>query len=95
MNDICCQYNLPNPLLLLKNPPSQEDFKAGVKLKVLDYWKRKHRSDAAQLGKASFVFFKPIYMSLRQPHLLWTTCCGNSYELNKASIQAEFLLGCF
>ena len=34
-------------------------------------------------------------MSLLKPHLLWTTCCGNSYELNKASIQAKYLSGRF
>ena len=91
MKDVCYQYNLPTPLLLLKNPPSQEEFKAEVKLKVLDYWQRKLRNNAAQLEKASLAFFKPSYMSLIKPHILWTTCCGNIYELNKASIQAKYL----
>ena len=43
----------------------------------------------------TLAFFKPIYRSLIQPHLLWTTCYGNSYELNKASIQAKYLSGRF
>ena len=34
-------------------------------------------------------------MSLSRPHLLWTTCHGNSYELNKATIQAKYLSGRF
>ena len=95
MNGICYQYNLPDPLLLLKNPPSQKEFKTQVKLNVLDYWQIKLRNDAAQLEKASLAFFRPVYMSLLKPHLLWTTCCGNNYELNKASIQAKYLSGRF
>ena len=64
MNGICYQYNLPDPLLLLKNPPSQKEFKTQVKLNVLDYWQIKLRNDAAQLEKASLALFRPVYISL-------------------------------
>ena len=92
---ICYQYSLPTPLLLLTNPPSQDDFKHTVKQKVLDFWQSKLRMDAKKLENSSLAFFKPAFMSLSRPHLLWTTCHGNSYELNKATIQAKYLSGCF
>ena len=34
-------------------------------------------------------------MSLSKPHLLWTTCGDNTYELNKACVQAKYLSGRF
>ena len=33
--------------------------------------------------------------SLDKPHLLWRTCGANSYELNKATVQAKLLSGRF
>ena len=95
IREICYQYNLPTPLLLLNNPPSRKEFKETVKLKVLDFWQAKLRAEAKKLENASLAFFKPAFMSLSKPHLLWTTCQGNSYELNKATIQAKYLSGRF
>ena len=95
VREICYQYNLPTPLLLLNNPPSRKEFKETVKLKVLDFWQAKLRAEAKKLENASLAFFKPAFMSLSKPHLLWTTCQGNSYELNKATIQAKYLSGRF
>ena len=37
MNGICYQYNLPDPLLLLKNPPSQKRVQDTSEADVLDY----------------------------------------------------------
>ena len=34
-------------------------------------------------------------MSLLKPHPIWTTCGANSYETNKACIQAKYLSGRF
>ena len=70
-------------------------LKEVVKQKVLDYWQSKLRTDAKKLENSSLTFFKPAFMSLSRPHLLWTTCHGNSYELNKATIQAKYLSGRF
>ena len=90
---LCFQYNLPNPLLLLQNPPEKVNFKKEVKSKVLDYWQRKYREDALKLS--SLVYFKPEFMSLSTPHPVWTTCGSSVYEVNKACIQAKFLSGRF
>ena len=90
---LCFQYNLPHPLLLLSDPPPKEAFKNSVKLNVQDFWQAKLRLDADELS--SLAYFKPQFMSLSKPHLLWTTCGNNTYELNKACIQAKYLSGRF
>ena len=90
---LCFKYNLPHPLLLLADPPTKAPFSHRVRLSVLDFWQTKLRQEAAQLP--SLKFFKPQYMSLSQPHPLWTTCGSNRYELNKACCQAKYLSGRF
>ena len=90
---LCFQYNLPHPLLLLTDPPSKAEFKNLVRQNVLDFWQSKLRAAAAPLP--SLKYFKPQFMSLSSPHPLWTSCGDNSYELNKACIQAKYLSGRF
>ena len=93
IKNLCFQYNLPHPLLLLTDPPEKQHFKKTVKLNVLDFWQAKLRTDVSLLP--SLKYFKPEYMSLDKPHPLWSTCGSNSYELNKACIQAKYLSGRF
>ena len=95
IKELCFKYNLPHPLLLLADPPTKNSFRNLVHLNVLDFWQQKLRSDAEPLFKASLKYFKPQFMSLSKPHLIWTTCDNNSYELNKACIQAKYLSGRF
>ena len=59
----------------------------------MDFWQSKLRAAAAPLP--SLKYFKPQFMSLSSPHPLWTSCGDNSYELNKACIQAKYLSGRF
>ena len=92
---LCFQYDLPHPLILLEDPPSKSQFGRKVRLHVLDFWQIKLRQDAAPLQLSSLKFFKPRYMSLSKPHILWTSCGSNTYELNKACIQAKYLSGRF
>ena len=88
---LCHQYFLPHPLLLLQHPPDMESFKKTVKLNVLDFWRRKITSEAAQLD--SLLYFHPKYMSLQTPHPLWTSCSSNPYEVQKAVVQSRMLSG--
>ena len=86
-------YGLHHPLTLLHEQPEKEAFKNKVKLSVQEYWQEKLRREAEPLD--SLCYFNPKYMSLSQPHPLWTTCGSNSYEVNKACIQAKYLSGRF
>ena len=91
IRNLCLQYDLPHPLDFLKTPKTKENFKKLVRSKVIDYWEKKLREEAAPL--TSLVYFKPCYMSLSKPHAIWTTARENPYEVAKAVIQARMLSG--
>ena len=88
---ICLQYNLPHPLILLKNPPQVEAFKKLAKSKVIDYWEDQLRSEAAILP--SLQHFNPYFHSLTQPHPLLSTPGSNPHEISKAIIQCKMKSG--
>ena len=91
IRDTCLQYNLPHPIVLLNNPPSKEQFKKMVKSNVISYWESKLRSEAEMLP--SLVNFNSNFMSLTQPHPIWTSAKSNPHEVAKAVQQARFLSG--
>ena len=88
---LCKQYSLPSPLFLLANPPPKSSYKSLVKKRVVDFWQHKYRSDAQEMD--SLKYFKPQYMSLLQPHPLWSTCLDNPYEVNKSIAVAKMMSG--
>ena len=91
IRDICIQYHLPHPLLLLDSPPPKPVFKKLCKLKVGEYWHAKLRCSSLELQ--SLKYFKPSFLSLSQPHPIWSSLNGNPYETVKARCQAVFLSG--
>ena len=90
---LCILYGLPSPLSLLEFPLSKHSYKSLVKSKVVDYWETLLRGEAAKLQGSSLRYFKPQFMSLTKPHLLWRTCGSNPYEVHKAVTQARMLSG--
>ena len=84
---------MPHPLKLLDFPPSKDDLKKLATARVIDYWETKLRGEAALLP--SLQNFKPEFMSLKTPHLIWKTVGSNPYEVSKAMQQVRFLLGCY
>ena len=83
-------YLLPDPLLLLQNPPSKEYWKKMCLSKILDHWEVKFRAEAASLP--SLQYFKPEFMSLSKPHPIWTLP-ENSHEVLKATTVAMMISG--
>ena len=75
----------------MQNPQSKEAYKTMMKKQVLSYWESKLRLDAESLP--SLKNFKPNYMSLAKPHLIFTSAGLSPYEVRKASIQARMLSG--
>ena len=67
IRELCLLYSLPHPLNLLNHPMKKEHYKKLVKSRVIDYWEKILRSEAASLN--SLTFFKPKYMSLTTPSL--------------------------
>ena len=91
IRDLCLQYSLPHPLVLLKNPIPKAKYKTLIKKAVQCYWQERLCADAASL--VSLSFFRPSFMSLSKPHPLWATASSNPYEVNKAVVQAKMLSG--
>ena len=90
----CYTYNLPHPLILLKNPISKDAFKNLIKTNITDFWQTKLRAHSATLEEKSLKFFKPQYMSLSHPHPMWKTAV-TSYQVNKCVTVARMLSGRF
>ena len=93
IRELCYMYGLPHPLALLQEHPDKEAFKLKIKLNVHEYWHAQLCKEAEPL--LSLSYFKPKFMSLAKPHPLWTSYGSNSYEVNKACVQAKFLSGRF
>ena len=87
---VCTLYNLPDPLLVLQEAPSKDTWKIGCKAKVMSYWEKELRGQAELLP--SLKYFKPEFMSLKQPHTLWTLP-ESCYEVKKAHIVATMISG--
>ena len=90
IRSLCFTYNLPHPLLLLRDPPPKEQFKRLLKNNITDYWQSKLRANSAALS--SLQFFKPQFMSLQRPHPMWSSA-ATSYQVNKCIVTARMLSG--
>ena len=91
IRDLCLMYGLPHPATILEHPSSKSTFKTMVKKKVISFWETKLRQEAEPLD--SLTYFKPQFMSLTAPHPLWLTAGSSSYEVAKATVQANMLSG--
>ena len=92
IRDLCYTYGLPNPLILLDQPPTKDTFKQLLKTNVADFWQSKFREKARPLQLSSLRYFKPAYMSLLRPHPLLATS-AHSYDVNKMVVQLRMLSG--
>ena len=93
VRNICIQYNLPSPITLLQHPLNKYSYKKLIKSRVIDFWETHLRAEALELREHSLKYFKAEFMSLSKPHLLWSTCGSNPYEIHKSVIQARMLSG--
>ena len=93
IREICLMYDLPSPTTLLLMPPTKCMYKKLVKSKIIDYWESKLRGEALILKENSLKYFQADFMSLTTPHLIWSTCGSNPYEVHKAVIQAKIISG--
>ena len=66
IRDLCLQYNLPHPVVLLQSELTKHQLKVLMKKAVISFWEIKLRSDAAALP--SLQYFNPEFMSLRSTH---------------------------
>ena len=88
---LCLKYHLPHPYDLLNSNYSKEKFKKMLKSNIINYWERRLREDSVKLD--SLKYFDPRFMSLTNPHPIWTSAKDNPYEVSKAVIQVRMLSG--
>ena len=91
IRNLYLKYHLPHPLAILTAPPSKEEFKTMVEKRLVSYWEICLREEAASL--TSLKFFRSNYMSLKTPHLIWTTAGSSPAKIRKATIQALMISG--
>ena len=91
IRELCLQYQLQHPLLLLDDPPSKPTFKRLVKAKVVKYWEDFLRDKASRLP--SLHYFIATSCSLKSPHPIWITAASNSFECHKSTILAKMMSG--
>ena len=87
----CLLYGLPHPSLLFAQPPAKNIFKTTVKKHVISYWEKMLRNEASKLK--SLIMFKPEYMSLLTPHLIWRTAGHSPFKVAMANVQALLISG--
>jgi hypothetical protein len=93
VRDICLQYSLPHPLVLLEKPIAKNRFKNLVKHHVTDYWQQVLATECTSPSLSSLRYFDPYSASLQHPHPMWTSTAGNSFECCKSTVLARMLSG--
>ena len=91
IRELCLQYGLPHPIVLLREPLSKDQFKKLIKTHVLDYWEQVLRQEASV--RDSLSFFDPAFMSLTKPHPIWTSAGCSPAKVAMATIQGQMLSG--
>ena len=88
IREICTQYCLPDPLLVLQDEMSKEAWKNKCKATILSYWGNRLRGQSKLLP--SLIYFQPQFMSLVSPHSLWLLP-ETGYEVQKSVVVANML----
>ena len=84
---LCQKYELPDPLVIMANPPTKHEWKKTTKHQVIKFFTEKLREHAASLPSLSL--FRASHMSLSSPSPIWTSCGNSPYEMKKATVQAR------
>ena len=90
VRDLCVKYQLPHPLQLFNSPMKKQSFRSLCKQKVTEYWHRKLSQDA---NLPSLAYLQPSFLSLSNPHPIFTSLDGNPYQAKAARIQSLLISG--
>ena len=78
IRDLCLQYNLSHPVVLLQSELIKDQLKLKVKKAVINFWETKLRSEAATLP--SLQYFHPRFMSLCSTHPILMLAGPSPYQ---------------
>ena len=93
VRNLCLQYSLPHPLVLLDNPVSKYKFKKLVKLQVTEFWHGLLATECTSPQLSSLRYFDPYRASILHAHPVWTSTAGNCFETSKATVLARMMTG--
>ena len=85
------QYNLPDPLEVLRSAPSKQQWKTAVSRQVNSFWRTKLLLAAEELP--SLAHLRLTHMSLSRPSPLLTSCSASQNEVQKATVQLRMASG--
>ena len=91
VRQICLQYNLHDPLLILSHPPTKGTWRSIVRRAVVTFWDNKLKTEASTLPSISHLRLSHMPPAIISP--LITSCHGNPHEVRKATIQLRMLSG--
>ena len=91
MRHLCQKYDLPDPSVVLRSPPSKATWKSETKKKVEQFWRSKLLAHVATLPSLSHL--RASHMSLVSPSPLLTSCGSSGFEAKKMLVQIRMLSG--
>ena len=90
--NLCCIYSLPDPLLVLTDPPTKNSWKKSVTVRVTDVWHKRLCEEVQQ--RHSLVFLRQAFLPLNgHSHPLWSSCLSSPTAVRAATVQARLLTG--
>ena len=93
VNKLLCKYSLPSAYDLLDDPPSKHQWKDMVHSAVSSFWNTKLQAEAEQ--KTSLKFLNVKNCQIGTTHQVWATVQPHQRDVNRATIKARILTGCY
>ena len=85
-------YSLPDPIVILNDPPSKFSWKKIIKNQVSSHWHQRYCDEVSH--RSSLCFLRPAFLPLNgKPHPLWSSCQSSPTAVRAATIQARILTG--
>ena len=94
MRSLSQKYSLPDPILILTDPPDKLSWKKICKSHVTSFWHKKYCYEISQCP--SLCFLRPHFIPLDdRSHPLWSSCRSSSTTVKAATVQATLLTGMY
>ena len=85
-------YSLPDPIVILNDPPSKFSWKKIITNQVSSHWHQRYCDEVSH--RSSLCSLRPAFLPLNgKPHPLWSSCQSSPTAVRAATIQARILTG--
>ena len=90
--ELAALYSLPDPVLILTEPPAKESFRVLVKKNITEFWRKILSNNVKQ--KKSLRFIQSDFLPLdKGPHPIFTSCEDSVTAVRAAIVQARIFSG--